>query len=432
MCHSIVTKSNKLIHGKFAIPNKVIYGGCKMGYHEDGKWWVSPSNYEPEVMEKFNFPKKIEFLDTTLRDGEQQPSIILTKDEKVEIAKKLNEAGVHRIEAGTPAVLKEDAEAIREICDLGLSSKIYAFVRNMPKDMKLAKECGVDGVIAEMIGSEHMLRYAKKWEIDRAIKSSIEATLVAKDLGLKVTYFPADSSRAEFDFLVDLVSAVNEEGHMDAVTLVDTMGVFSPEGAAYRVRKLKERFPNLPIELHFHDDYAMGVSTTIAGLAAGAEVAHVTVNGIGERAGGAQLEAVALGLEALYGVDSGLKLESFKDLSRFVTERTRVNPGPTKPVVGEKIFLWETGLPSSLWTNCKDIDPLIMLPYSYKLTGQNEPYLLLGKKSGKDNLKAWLADAGAEVPEEKMNDLLQLVKNKSYAEKRDLTREEFKQLLQQL
>jgi len=396
-----------------------------MGYREPGKWWVSPSNYEQEVTSQFNFPEKVEFLDTTLRDGEQQPSIILTKDEKVEIAKKLSEAGIQRIEAGTPAVLKEDEEAIREICDMGLSSKIFAFVRCMEKDMKLAKSCGVDGVIAEMVGSEHMLRHAKKWEVDRAIKASIDATLAAKELGLYVTFFPADSSRAEYGFLVDFLQAIIEGGHVDSFALVDTMGVFSPEGAAHRVRKLKQRFPEIPVEVHFHDDYAMGVSTTIAALAAGAEVAHVTVNGIGERAGGAQLEAVALGLEALYGVDSGLDMSKFKELSRFVTERTRVPIGATKPVVGEKIFLWETGLPSSLWVNCKDIDPLIMLPYMYTITGQNEPYLLLGKKSGKDNLKTWLSDNNLNVDDEQMNELLQRVKVKSYQEKRDITPEEF-------
>ncbi len=170
-----------------------------MGYHEEGKWWVSPADYDPEVTEKFNFPPKIEFLDTTLRDGEQQPSIILTKDEKVAIAKKLDAVGVHRIEAGTPAVLKEDAEAIREITSLGLKSKIFAFVRNMAKDMQLAKECGVDGVIAEMVSSEHMLTYGKRWTKERAIQASVEATLAAREMGLYVTYFPADSSRAEFD-----------------------------------------------------------------------------------------------------------------------------------------------------------------------------------------------------------------------------------------
>ena len=403
-----------------------------MGYHEEGKWWVSPADYDPEVTEKFNFPPKIEFLDTTLRDGEQQPSIILTKDEKVAIAKKLDAVGVHRIEAGTPAVLKEDAEAIREITSLGLKSKIFAFVRNMAKDMQLAKECGVDGVIAEMVSSEHMLTYGKRWTKERAIQASVEATLAAREMGLYVTYFPADSSRAEFDFLLDIIKHVYEEGHMDSVALVDTMGVFSPEGAALRVRKLRERFPTLPVEVHFHDDYAMGVATTIAGLAAGASVAHVTVNGIGERAGGAQLEAVALALRALYGQETGVDMTQFKSLSHFVAQAARCAVAPTKPVVGDKIFLWETGLPSSLWMNAKDTDPLVMLPYMYSLTGQNEPYLLLGKKSGKDNLKVWLEENGAEVPQEKMGDLLQLVKNKSYAVKRDLTKEEFDELVKSL
>ena len=403
-----------------------------MGYHEEGKWWVSPADYDPEVTEKFNFPPKIEFLDTTLRDGEQQPSIILTKDEKVAIAKKLDAVGVHRIEAGTPAVLKEDAEAIREITSLGLKSKIFAFVRNMAKDMQLAKECGVDGVIAEMVSSEHMLTYGKRWTKERAIQASVEATLAAREMGLYVTYFPADSSRAEFDFLLDIIQHVYEEGHMDSVALVDTMGVFSPEGAALRVRKLRERFPTLPVEVHFHDDYAMGVATTIAGLAAGASVAHVTVNGIGERAGGAQLEAVALALRALYGQETGVDMTQFKSLSHFVAQAARCAVAPTKPVVGDKIFLWETGLPSSLWMTAKDTDPLVMLPYMYSLTGQNEPYLLLGKKSGKDNLKVWLEENGAEVPQEKMGDLLQLVKNKSYAVKRDLTKEEFDELVKSL
>ena len=399
-----------------------------MGFHEEGKWWVSPSNYDPDVTGKFKFPAKVEFLDTTLRDGEQQPSVILTKDEKVAIAKKLSEVGVQRIEAGTPAVLKEDAEAIKEICGLGLKANIYAFVRNMVVDMKLAKECGVQGVIAEMVGSEHLLKHGKKWEQDRAIKSSIEATLAAKDMGLKVTYFPADGSRADLGFLFGLLDPVLAEGHIDSITLVDTFGVLSPEGAAHRVRKIKERYPDKPIEVHFHDDFGMGVSSTIAGLAAGAEVAHVTVNGIGERAGGAQLEAVAIGLEAMYGVKTGLDTTKFKELSGFVEKLTQAQVSPTKPIVGDKIFLWETGLPSSLWVNCKDVDPLIMLPYKWTLTGHREPDLLIGKKSGKDNLKVWLKKTGVTVSDEKMGDLLQAVKVKSYAEKRDLTEPEFKEI----
>ena len=403
-----------------------------MGFHEEGKWWVSPSNYDEEATKDLHFPKQVQFLDTTLRDGEQQPGIILTKEEKIAIAKKLDEVGVQRIEAGTPAVLKEDAEAIKAISDLGLNSKIFAFVRNMVVDMKQAKDCGVDGVIAEVPGSEHLLKFGKKWTIDKAIKAAVESTLAAKDLGLYVTFFPADSSRAGLDFLLDTMQAISEDGHMDSLVLVDTFGVLSPEGAAHRIRKMKERFPDKPIEIHCHDDFGCGLSSTIAALAAGAEVAHVTVNGIGERAGSAQLETLALTLEALYGVNTGLDTTKFKDLSKLVEETSRVAVHPSRPVVGDYIFGWETGMPSSLWTNCKDVDPLIMLPYRWDLVGQTEPVLYLGKKSGKDNLKTWLANCGLTVPEDKFDELMSKVKNKSYQLKRLINEQELRELLNSL
>lgn len=403
-----------------------------MGFHEDGKWWVSPSNYDESVVKGFNFPKKIEILDTTLRDGEQQPSIIFTQQDKVEIAKKLAACGVQRIEAGTPAALKEDAEAIREICDLGLGSKIFAFVRSMEKDVTLAKNCGVDGVIMEILGSEHLLKYGKKWTRERATQAVIDASLAAHEQGLYVTFFPADGSRAEMNYLLDFVQDIYENGHIDSVTLVDTFGVLSCEGAAHRVKALKTRFPKLPVEVHFHDDFNLGVATTLAGLAAGAEVAHVTVAGIGERSGSAQLEAVVMALKVLYGQEIGIDTTQFKALAHVVEQLARVPIHPIRPIVGDKIFQWETGLPSSLWENCKDVDPLIMLPYSWKLTGHHEPNLLLGKKSGKDNVRVWLEACGRTVAPEKNAELLTRIKEKSYAEKRDITMDEFIAILDAL
>lgn len=402
-----------------------------MGYKENGKWWVSQANYADEVIQKYQFPRGIDILDTTLRDGEQQPGIILTRQDKVMIARKLAEAGVQRIEAGTPAASKEDADAIKEIASLNLGPKIFAFVRNTPDDMKLAKECGAYGVLAEVPGSEHLLKFGKRWTAERAIKAAIEATQAAKELGLYITFFPADSSRASLDFLMDSVQQISEGGHMDALALVDTFGCYSPEGAAYTVRKLKERFRQ-PIEVHFHDDFGLGVASTIAGLAAGAEVAHVTVNGIGERAGSASLEVLALALKVLYGYDTGIKLENMKELSNLVVELTNFKIQPTRPVVGDKIFGWETGMPSSLWLNCKDEEPLAMLPYLWTMTGQTEPQIYLGKKSGKDNVKKWLLDNGLEVATEKEHELLDLIKEKSLNLKRDLTKEEFIEIVAQL
>lgn len=402
-----------------------------MGYREDGKWWVSPANYTEEVTGNYNFAEKIEILDTTLRDGEQQPGIIFTRDEKVSIARKLSEVGVHRIEAGTPAASQEDADAIKAIVDEGLDSKIFCFSRNMVKDMELAKSLGVHGVLAEMIGSEQMLRYGKKWTPEQAIEACVEATRAAHEMGMYVTFFPADGSRAELNYLLDFVQAVAEGGHIDSLALVDTFGTFSPEGAAFMVRKLKERF-DFPIEAHFHSDYDLGVATTLAALVAGAEVAHVTVNGIGERAGSAPLGAVALSLEALYGQKTGIRLEKLKELSEMVVEYSRFPVWPIKAVDGDRLFGWETGLPSSLWVNAKETNPLIMLPYHYSLTGQQEPVLYLGKKSGKDNLKYWLDKAGVEIDDNQQKELLQMVKARSIEMKRDLDMDDFKSLLSAL
>ena len=402
-----------------------------MGFNEQGRWWVSEANYAKEVTSQFHFPEKIELLDTTLRDGEQQPSIVLNRAEKVAIAKKLAEVGVQRIEAGTPAVSQDDADAIREIVDLNLGPKIFCFVRNMVQDMELAKKCGAYGVLAEIPGSEHLLKYGKKWTVEKAIESAIEATTAAHELGLFVTFFPADSSRASFDFLVDAVTQIAEQGHMDSLALVDTFGCFSPEGAAFTVRRLKKIFKQ-PIEVHFHDDFGMGTASTMAGLAAGASVAHVTVNGLGERCGSVALEQVALGLKALYGQDCGIKLDKLKALSEYVAKTANFPVPPTKPVVGGEIFGWETGMPSSMWLNCKDTEPLAMLPYKWDLVGQREPVISLGKKSGKDNLKLWLKQGNFNLPEEKEGELLGLVKDKSTALKRVLTREEFAALVAKL
>lgn len=163
----------------------------KMAYKEEGKWWVSPANYLPEVTKNYHFPEHIEILDTTLRDGEQEPGIIFTKEDKVAIAKRLDAAGVHRIEAGCPMTSEEDAAAIKEICALGLKAKIYCFVRGVMSDMDVAKACGVDGVVIEVPGSEQMLQGGMRWGMEKAIKAASEATRYAHELGLMVTFFPS-------------------------------------------------------------------------------------------------------------------------------------------------------------------------------------------------------------------------------------------------
>ena len=401
-----------------------------MGFKEDGKWWVSPANFEPEAVEGFRFPPRIEILDTTLRDGEQEPGIIFTREDKVAIAKKLDAAGVHRIEAGCPMTSEEDAAAIREICALGLRADIYCFVRGVLSDMDVAKSCGVDGVIIEVPGSEQMLQGGMRWGLPKAIEAAAAATKYAHELGLKVTFFPSDASRSSMDFLTTLLKGVQENGgHMDSVALVDTFGAFSPEGAAYMVRALL-RDVGVPVEAHFHEDFGMSVPTTIAALQAGAFCAHVTVNGIGERAGSCPLEPLVMSLQCLYGQDTGIKYENLLDLSQEVARRSGKAVPATKAVVGSRLFGWETGLPTGYWQKSRDINPLIMMPYHYSMTGQPAPHIYIGKKSGAANVALVNERLGLPAVEDKdtVKALLKKVKDLSIALKRDLTDEEYVKL----
>ena len=270
------------------------------------QWFASPWNYSPEATQGMHFPDQIRIHDVTLRDGEQQTGIVFRRQEKVEIAKKLASAGVHRIEAGMPAVSSEDEAAIKEIVDLGLSSEIFSFARCMPADVKLAKECGVKGIITEIPSSEHIIKHAYGKTLDWAIKSSIETTLAAKEAGLYTVFFTIDSTRSELNQYLELMERVATEGHMDSMTLADSFGVCTPQGIEMVVSKLKERFQQ-PIEIHCHEDFGLGVANTIAALANGASVAHVTVSATGERAGNVPLEDTVMALRTLYGVDVGVK-----------------------------------------------------------------------------------------------------------------------------
>src|ERR1035437_4073915 len=201
-------------------------------------WFVSEWNYAPEVTKDFKFAKNIKIHDVTLRDGEQQTGVILSKDEKIRIAEALAEAGVHRIEAGMPIVSPSDNDAIKEIVKRNLGPQIFSFARCMKEDVQRAVDTGV---VMEIPSSKHMLELAYRWPLEKAIETSIEATAFAHKNGLEVVFFPIDFSRAELKWALDLIERVGKEGHMDALALVDTFGVLSPHAMKYFVQFLLGR-----------------------------------------------------------------------------------------------------------------------------------------------------------------------------------------------
>ncbi len=391
-------------------------------------WFLPHWNEYSAVTEGLSFPEDIQIHDITLRDGEQQAGIEFTREEKVDIAKRLAAIGVHRIEAGMPAVCPSDEAAIRDIVELDLPSRIFAFSRCMVSDVELAASCGVEGVIVEIPSSDHLVEHAYGWPMDRAVKSSIEATLAAKEAGLYTVFFTIDASRTEMGWWLELIDQVAAEGHMDSLAVVDTFGGISPHAVPVWVRRIREHLPDTPLELHFHDDFGMAVANTIMGLAAGANIAHTTVTGIGERAGNCALEELVLSLRLQYGIDLGIDTTQFVELSRTMCRYAGHTIPANRAVVGERLFQIESGIPAGFLKMCGKTRPTELFPFHWDLVGQEPPEAVLGKFSGLPSLDLWFEDLGLEADERQQLELLRMVKERSLEKKGLVTRDEFLEL----
>jgi len=392
------------------------------------RWYTSLWNHLPEARKNTKFQKNLKIHDVTLRDGEQQTAVVFRREEKVAIAKKLDAMGIHRIEAGMPAVSEQDRAAISDIAALGLNAEIFAFARCIPQEIKVVKECGVKGVVVEIPASDHMIKHAYGWSFDRAMKSSIDTTLAAKEAGLYTVFFTIDATRTELNRFLDIVSQVATEGHMDALTIADTMGVATPEAISVAIPKIIDRLKR-PVEIHCHQDFGLGVANTVAALEAGASVAHTTITGLGERAGNVPMEDVVLSLLCLHDVNLGIKTEKFVETSKFVMDVAKVQQPPNRPIVGDKLYEVESGIIAGWVRLCRKEHPLEYVPFTPELVGQKPVNIMLGKNSGPPSIDEWAEKTGLKITDEERMALLLAVKAKSFEKKDLLTADEFKEIV---
>ena len=392
-------------------------------------YFVSPCNFEPEVVEQFQFPKSLEIHDVTLRDGEQQPGVVFTKQDKIKIAKMLSEAGVHRIEAGMPAVSKQDEEAIGEIVKLKLKSKIFVFCRAKEDDIEKAALLGVDGVVIEIPTNNELIEFGYQWPLDRPIDAAINACKLAHEKGLFVTLFLMDSSRLTVERFIDIVKTVQQKGWVDSCSVVDTQGTFSTPGVRYFISEAVKNL-NIPVEAHLHNDLGIGTANALAAFEAGASVLHTTTIGLGPRAGQSATEQVAIALKLLYGYDSGVKLERLYDLGIEIGKIANVIIPGNQAVLGDKVYLIEAGMPASWWPKVQDEHPLSLYGILPSVMGQPPIKIVLGKGSGSPSIRYWLNKLHLSIKnEDDVSSILDEVKGKGLKEKRGLTEDEFVEIV---
>ncbi len=390
----------------------------------DGKWWVSPYNFKADVRSGLELPEKVEIHDATLRDGEQTPGVVFSIDDKIKIATKLDELGIERIEAGMPAVSPQDAEAIKEISKLGLKSRIFTFARAMKQDIDMALECGADGVIIEVPIGYPKLVTQFGWTWKDVFNKSKDVINYAREQGLYAVYFPYDTTRAREEDLTNLCKAISQESMPDSIGIVDTMGCATPEAIKYMVRWVKD-MTGLPIEIHTHNDFGMGVATELAAVTAGAEVVHSCGNGLGERTGNAALEELMLGLDLLYGYETGYRLDKIPELGDMLAKMSNIEIARNKPVLGSGNFIRESGIGIQYVME----DPLVMFGTHPQLTGRTGE-VVLGKKSGKASIVYKLGELGlGEADDDQVTAMLTEVKQQGIQKRDILSDSEFKAIV---
>lgn len=392
------------------------------GYFTEGAWWASPYNEKPEVAARP--PRPVEIHDATLRDGEQTPGVVFSQDDKLRIAEKLIEAGVTRIEAGMPAVSKADFDAIAQISKRFPEAKIFSFARATRGDIDMALDCGAKGVVIETPIGYPKLKYQFHWTWENVFEKSADCIQYAKSRGLYTLYFPYDATRAREEDIESLFSALRREACPDAIGVVDTMGCALPQTIQFMVRWYKRLLGDLPVEVHTHNDFGMAVASELAGVAAGAEVVHSCVNGLGERTGNAALEELILTMVILMGMETPYRLDRLMPLCQLVEELSGVPCAVNKPFVGVRNYMRESGIGVDLVMK----EPLAMFATDPRFFGRTAE-VALGKKSGRASVLYYLDQMGLNATDEQVGLLLAKVKEAGIQKKGLLTMDEFEAIV---
>ena len=364
----------------------------------------------------------IDLYDTTLRDGEQTVGVVLDPEQKLEIARLLDELGIDRIEAGFPRVSEDDYRAVQLISDAGLRAEVWGFSRAVAADVEALVELGVSASVVESPISDLKLA-ALGLSREDMLERIRKAVSFAVEHGIRVAYFGVDGTRADLRFFEQAYKTAIEAGAQEAV-VVDTIGVATPEAAAFLVGATTEWLgEDVPVHWHGHNDFGLATAAAVAAVQAGATVVHGTINGMGERAGNANLGEVALALQVLYGISTRLDLARLRDVSARVRELSGYELEPWKPIVGENLFTRESGAVASQFH-----DPPSIEPYSSELVA-TERSIVLGKKSGLDSIRIKAEELGLDVPEERRADLLARVKALGASKRGLVTDDEFRSMV---
>lgn len=368
-----------------------------------GMFAVSP--YNKPALSRVAPIGNVRIFDTTLRDGEQAPGIALSPDDKVRIAKALDNLGTDIIEAGFAVSSDIERDTIRQIRDLNLDCKVCSLARSVKKDIDAVIDTGLDFVHTFIATSDLHMKYKLKMSPEDVRNSAVEAVEYARDHGLEVMFSCEDATRSRYEFMRDILLDVQDAG-ASCVNIPDTVGVILPAAFGKMIADLRSEL-KVPISVHCHNDMGLALANTLAAVENGATIVQGCLNGIGERAGNVALEEVAVNLLANYGVRT-LDLPKIASTSALVERITGFSIAGNKPVVGRNAFAHESGVHvHGIQNNAATYEP-----FPPEAIGAKR-HLVIGKLSGSHMVEEKLRELGIDFPQEHMDDLMEAIKKAS-------------------
>ena len=348
--------------------------------------------------------ERIRVFDTTLRDGEQTPGASMSPENKLLVARQLDRLGVDAIEAGTPVTSKGEFEAMKLIASEGLKAEIYGLARVIKGDVDAVADSGAKYVHLFIATSDLHLREKLHMTREQAIERSLAAIDHAKSRGLLVEFSAEDATRSDLDYLKKFYRAVQDAGVI-RINIPDTVGVMTPPKMLNLVKELRSAL-KVPLSLHCHNDFGMAVANTLTGLEGGADQVHVTINGLGERAGNAALEEVIIALNLLYGKKTGVEPNLIYQTSQLVSKLTGIPVQPNKAIVGDNAFTHISGI----HTHALVAEPLTYEPIPPALVGRRRRFIA-GKHAGTHGVKAELEEMGVYPNDVQLKEVVSRVKD---------------------
>jgi 2-isopropylmalate synthase len=369
---------------------------------------VGEINFLPGARAGMALPPRVYVFDETIREGEETPGVTMTVKDKVNIAVKLEEAGVWETNVGYVAYIPDHAEACKQVKKATSKLRLNGYIRahgggNLEKDLEFAKSLPMDQIDINIPCSEYQFQI-KKINKEYTLERTHQAISTAKKMGFNITFGPFDTTRTDLDYLKKLLK-VGVEAGANRVRVYDTLGILNPPATRFWIQEIKKAI-NVPIQYHCHDDFGCAVANTCAAVEGGAEIVDLVVNGLGDRAGNCSMEETVMALECLYRVNTGFKLEKLMDLSRLVEGITKIALPKNKPIVGANTFIHEADIHVAAilsgYSNTFE-------PYKPDLVGQKRQ-IYFGSTTSSDSVIALAESRKLKLDKSRLDDIMEKIK----------------------